>query len=213
MTSCWWLCCLSPILKKCTSVIVGERTDYVSSMFYCFWFFVKCVDDKKSPVRTAYFKETIVPTSRGRVGTVVTAEPLIDACVSSCLWPTAGETVLAEGQSGTRAYVWHTLSLTVEVSKGLFFTAWTEPTDANILQAASQPVYRPSVLGRYRQRGDALKVPYHKKHVFSALNICKLVLPEPANSLNEENKQVLHGLCSPPTGNTALLQAVQIQLL
>lgn len=47
---------------------------------------------------------------------------LIDVCVSSCLWPTAGETVLAEGQSGTRAYVWHTLSLTVEVSKGLFFT-------------------------------------------------------------------------------------------
>ena len=58
-----------------------------------------------------------------------------------------------------------------------------------------------------------LKVPYHKKHVFSALYIFKLVLPEPANSQKEENKRVLHGLCSPPTGNTALLQAVQILLL
>ena len=52
-----------------------------------------------------------------------------------------------------------------------------------------------------------------KKHVFSGLYIYKLVLSEPANSQNEENKQFLHGLCSPPTGNTALLQAVQIQLL
>ena len=58
-----------------------------------------------------------------------------------------------------------------------------------------------------------LKVPYHKKHVFSALYIYKLVLPEPANSQKEENKRVLHGLCSPPTGNTALRQAVQILLL
>ena len=48
---------------------------------------------------------------------------------------------------------------------------------------------------------------------FSGLYIYKLVLPEPTNSQNEENKQFLHGLCSPPTGNTALLQAVQIQLL
>ena len=60
---------------------------------------------------------------------------------------------------------------------------------------------------------QVLKVLYHKKHIFSALYIYKLVLPEPANSLNEENKRVLHGLCSPPTGNTALLQAVQILLL
>ena len=58
-----------------------------------------------------------------------------------------------------------------------------------------------------------LKVPYYEKHVFSGLNIYKLVLPEPANSQNEENKQFLHGLCSPPTGNTVLLQAAQIQLL
>ena len=58
-----------------------------------------------------------------------------------------------------------------------------------------------------------IEVPYHKKHVFSGLFIYKLVLPEPANSQNEENKQVLHGLCSPPTGKTALLQAVQILLL
>lgn len=29
---------------------------------------------------------------------------------------TDGQTVLAEGLSGTRAYSWHTLSLTVEVS-------------------------------------------------------------------------------------------------
>ena len=35
---------------------------------------------------------------------------------------------------------------------------------------------------------NVLKVPYHKKHVFSALCIYKLVLPEPANSPNEENK-------------------------
>ena len=33
-----------------------------------------------------------------------------------------------------------------------------------------------------------LKVPYHKKHVFSALYIYKLVLPEPANSQKEENQ-------------------------
>ena len=58
-----------------------------------------------------------------------------------------------------------------------------------------------------------LKVPYHKKHVFSGLNIYKPVLPEPANSQNEENKWFLHGLLSLPTGKTALLQAVQIQLL
>ena len=73
--------------------------------------------------------------------------------------------------------------------------------------------------GRMQNRDEELsslgnlKVPYHKKHVFSALYIYKLVLPEPANPLNEENKRVLHGLCSPPTGNTALLQAVQILLL
>ena len=58
-----------------------------------------------------------------------------------------------------------------------------------------------------------LKVPYYEKHVFSGLYIYKLVLPEPANSQNEENKRFLHGLCSPPTGKTVLLQAVQIQLL
>ena len=29
----------------------------------------------------------------------------------------------------------------------------------------------------------------------------------------QENKQFLHGLCSPPTGKKVLLQAVQIQLL
>ena len=43
--------------------------------------------------------------------------------------------------------------------------------------------------------------------------ICKLVLPEPAISQNEESKRVLHGLCSPPTGKTGLLKAVQTQLL
>lgn len=89
------------------------------------------LNSKKSPVWTAYFKETIVPTSRSRGETAASAELLISVCVSSCLWPTAGETVLAEGKSGTRAYVWQTLSLTVEVSKGLFFTSWTEPTDAD----------------------------------------------------------------------------------
>ena len=29
---------------------------------------------------------------------------------------------------------------------------------------------------------------------------------EPTNSQNEESKWILHGLCSPLTGNTALLQ-------
>ena len=53
---------------------------------------------------------------------------------------------------------------------------------------------------------------WKKKHIFSALYIYKLVLPEPANSQNEENKRVLHGLCSPPTGKSALLLVVQIQL-
>ena len=58
-----------------------------------------------------------------------------------------------------------------------------------------------------------IKGPILKKTCFSGLFIYKLVLPQPANSQNEENKQFLHGLCSPPTGKTALLQAVQIQLL
>ena len=57
-----------------------------------------------------------------------------------------------------------------------------------------------------------LNIPYYEKHVFSGLYIYPLVLPEPTNSQNEESKWVLHGLCSPPTGKTALLQAVQIQL-
>ena len=34
----------------------------------------------------------------------------------------------------------------------------------------------------------ALKVPYHKKHIFSGHCIYKLVLPEPADSQNEENE-------------------------
>ena len=50
------------------------------------------------------------------------------------------------------------------------------------------------------------------KTMFSLVSTYKLVLPEPANSQNEESKQVLHDLCSPPAGNTVLLQAVQIQL-
>ena len=62
-------------------------------------------------------------------------------------------------------------------------------------------------------KASGLKVPYYEKHVFSGLYMYKLVLPEPANSQNEENKQFLHGLCSPPTGNMALLQAVQNLLL
>ena len=33
-----------------------------------------------------------------------------------------------------------------------------------------------------------LMVPYHKKHVFSGLYIYQLVLPEPANSQDGENK-------------------------
>ena len=45
-----------------------------------------------------------------------------------------------------------------------------------------------------------LKVPYYEKHIFSGVYIYKLVLPEPANYQNEENKLFLHGLCSPPTG-------------
>ena len=49
------------------------------------------------------------------------------------------------------------------------------------------------------------KVPYYEKHVFSGFYIDKLVLPKPANTQNEENKWVLHGLCSPPTGKTVLL--------
>ena len=60
---------------------------------------------------------------------------------------------------------------------------------------------------------ENLKVPYYEKHVFSGLYIYKLVLPEPANSQNEENKWFLHGLCSPPTGNKELQQAVQNLLL
>ena len=57
-----------------------------------------------------------------------------------------------------------------------------------------------------------LKVPYYEKQVFSGLYIYKLVLPEPANSQNEENKRFLHGLCSPPTDETVLRQAAQILL-
>ena len=52
-----------------------------------------------------------------------------------------------------------------------------------------------------------------KTHIFSGLYIYKLVLHEPTNSQNGENKQFLHSLCSPPTGNMALLHAVQNLLL
>lgn len=47
----------------------------------------------------------------------VFAVPLMDVCL---LLSTAGQTVLAEGQSGTRAYSWYTLSLTVKVSGDSF---------------------------------------------------------------------------------------------
>lgn len=47
----------------------------------------------------------------------VFAAPLMDVCL---LLSTAGQTVLAEGQSGTRAYSWYTLSLTVKVSGDSF---------------------------------------------------------------------------------------------
>lgn len=55
------------------------------------------------------FKENIVNTDL--IGVI--AVPLMDVRL---LLSTAGQTVLAEGQSGTRAYGWYTLSLTVEVS-------------------------------------------------------------------------------------------------
>ena len=58
-----------------------------------------------------------------------------------------------------------------------------------------------------------LKDPYYEKHIFCGVLLYKLVLPEPTNSQNEESKCVLHRLCSSPTGKTALLQTVQIQLL
>ena len=74
----------------------------------------------------------------------------------------------------------------------------------------AKPVFQHFTVWHHR---SLLKVPYYEKHVFSGLYIYKLVLPEPANSQNEENKWFLHGLCSPPTGNTALLQAVQNLLL
>ena len=48
-----------------------------------------------------------------------------------------------------------------------------------------------------------------KSKFFYGLYIYKLVLPEPASSQNEESKRFLHGLCSPRTGKTALLHAVQ----
>ena len=63
------------------------------------------------------------------------------------------------------------------------------------------------------QRKHNLKVPYYEKHIFSGLYIYEVVLSKPANSQNEKNKWLLHGLCSPPTGKMVLLQAVQIQLL
>ena len=87
------------------------------------------------------------------------------------------------------------------------------------LRTASEPKQRTSVsmlrkmTSKYFDFKAKLKVPYHKKHIFSGLSIYKLVLPEPANSQNEENKGFRHGLCSPSTGNMALLQAVQILLL
>ena len=49
-----------------------------------------------------------------------------------------------------------------------------------------------------------------KKHVFSGLCIYELVLSEPANSQNDENKWFLH---LSPTDNMELLQAGQILLL
>ena len=64
-----------------------------------------------------------------------------------------------------------------------------------------------------KDKNVKFKVPYYEIQVFSGVHIYNLVLPEPANSQNEESKQVLHCLCSPPTGETVLLQAVRIQLL
>ena len=49
------------------------------------------------------------------------------------------------------------------------------------------------------------------KNTFSLVST--YINPEPTNSQNEESKLFLHGLCSPPTGKTALLRAVQSQLL
>lgn len=115
---------------------------------------------------------------------------LIDVCVSSCLWPTAGETVLAEGQSGTRAYVWHTLSLTVEVSKGLFFTSWTEPTYANILHAGSQAFCCGSLQTVWRSfNGVIVAVWWDKSHSSSLYSFC-CVLPVAAKhiSASDPNK-------------------------
>ena len=37
-----------------------------------------------------------------------------------------------------------------------------------------------------------LKVPYYEKHSFSGFYMYKPVLPDPANSQNEENKHFLH---------------------
>ena len=60
---------------------------------------------------------------------------------------------------------------------------------------------------------EFLIIYFKRSHIIKTLYIYKLVLPEPANHQNEENKWFLHGLCSPPTGNTELLQDVQILLL
>ena len=53
------------------------------------------------------------------------------------------------------------------------------------------------------------------KNTFSLVSTYtyKPVLPKSANFQNKENQVFLHSLCSPPTGTTALLQAVQIKLL
>ena len=53
------------------------------------------------------------------------------------------------------------------------------------------------------------KRPHIMKNTFSLVS----TYIGPASSQNEDDKRFLHGLCSPPTGNRALLQAVQIQLL
>ena len=95
----------------------------------------------------------------------------------------------------------------IALRKWLFFLSWhsvymmrvkTRVGVPHLLHSPDSTILDPSTILHWRS--------HIMKNTFSL--VYKLVLPEPANSQNEDNS-----LCRPPTGKTVLLHVVQMQLL